>query len=114
MMMLRDDVALLRAQFCWNDGGEALVVEHGGHMSRRQMEQATSFDNATGACFAHWQGLSDNGRLVELMRDAFMAVKRDEADKESVFDALCQIPEFRAQLHVSDVPDRYRQVDEAA
>ena len=104
--MMRDDVPLIDAQLCWNDGnmGEApTVVSLAHHLSRKESERVAMYDNTIGSCFSHWRGLSDNGRLVELMRDAFFAVAKDGVDINLMTAALMRIPEFRAIMHPGEL-----------
>lgn len=124
----RDDVSLIDAMLLWDDGyaGDTWC-DCTGHHHRCATHQSepvklppvvvghgilpvdpARYDNATGACFSDWRDVAGEGRMVLLLRDAWMAVVRDGVEAGSMHVALLAVPEFREIIHPGELPECYR------
>lgn len=85
-------VTLENAMLLWNRNGKAAVIDHPGLGRRNDLKMSAC------ACYAGWNKLSKNEKVINILSEALAAIVRDGADSRSVVEAISSVSEVRDVL----------------
>lgn len=86
------NITLDNVMLLWNRGGKAAVIDHPGMGRRRDLKMSAC------ACYAGWDKLSKNEKVINIMSEALSAIVRDGADSRSVVEAILSVSEVKEVL----------------